>query len=247
MTEQGEKIREEVRSYYAGLAEKQPASCCEPTDCSCEPSYPEGLLEEIPKDVAGFSLGCGDSISAADLQPGEIVLDLGSGGGLECFMAAKIVGPEGRVIGIDMTDAMIDRSTAAASKLGFENVEFRRGLIEEIPAEDQSVDVVISNCVINLSPDKPAVLRDAFRVLRPGGRFVVSDIVTRGEMRTHFREIANSWSACVAGAPTTDDYIEGLKLAGFVDVELKSENGAALSDAEIGVPFSAMITATKPS
>ena len=247
MTEQGEQIREDVRRYYGNLAVKQPASCCEPTDCSCGPSYPGGLLTDIPKDVANFSLGCGDPISAADLQPGEIVLDLGSGGGLECFMAAKIVGPEGRVIGVDMTDAMIDRSTATAKKLGFENVEFRYGLIEEIPAEDQSVDVVISNCVINLSTDKLAVLRDAYRILRPGGRFVVSDIVTRGEMRAQFHELLDSWAGCVAGAPTVEDYLEGLKLAGFDNAELKSVDDLPLDEIELGVPFSAMITAYKPS
>ena len=247
MTKQDEQIREEVRRYYGNLAEQQPTSCCEPTDCDCGPSYPGELIADIPKEVAGFSLGCGDPISAADLQPGEVVLDLGSGGGLDCFMAAKLVGAEGRVIGVDMTDAMLDHAAEVAAKLGFENVEFRRGLIEEIPAEDQSVDVVISNCVINLSPDKPAVLREAFRVLRPGGRFVVSDIVIRGEMRPQFRELADSWAACVAGAPTVDEYLGTLNSAGFADAELKSVNDAPLSEIELGIPFSAMIVARKPS
>jgi arsenite methyltransferase len=247
MTDQDERIREEVKRYYSSLAEQQPTSCCEPTDCNCGSGYPGELMAEIPKEVAGFSLGCGDPISAADLQEGEVVLDLGSGGGLDCFMAAKLVGPEGHVIGVDMTDAMLDHAAEVSAKLGFENVEFRRGLIEEIPAEDQSVDVVISNCVINLSPDKLAVLRAAFRVLRPGGRFVVSDIVTRGEMRAQFREVADSWAACVAGAPTVDEYLETLQSAGFVDAELRSVIDAPLSEIEHGVPFSAMIIARKPS
>jgi SAM-dependent methyltransferase len=245
MTKKDEQIREEVRRYYGNLAEQQPTSCCEPTDCDCGPSYPGDLIADIPKEISGFSLGCGDPISAANLQPGEIVLDLGSGGGLDCFMAAKLVGAEGRVIGIDMTDAMLDHATEISAKMGLENVEFRRGLIEEIPAENQSVDVVISNCVINLSPDKPAVLREAFRVLRPGGRFVVSDIVTRGEMRAQFRELADSWAACVAGAPTVDGYLETLQSAGFVDTALKSVNDVPLSEIGLGVPFSAMITAYK--
>ncbi len=247
MPDNAEQLRDEVRRYYGNLAAKQPASCCEPTDCTCGPNYPSGLLAEIPTDVTGFSLGCGDPISAADLQPGEIVLDLGSGGGLDCFMAAKLVGPEGRVIGIDMTDVMLERATETAAKLGCENVEFRRGLIEEIPVEDQSVDAVISNCVINLSPDKPAALREAYRVLRSGGRFVVSDIVTRGEMRPNFRELADSWSACIGGAPSVDDYRQTLKLAGFEQIELKSVDDLALEEIDLGVPFSAMITAHKPS
>ena len=246
MTDQGEKIRDEVRRFYGKLAEQQPSSCCEPTDCSCGPSYPAELLAEVPKNVADFSLGCGDPISAADLQPGEVVLDLGSGGGLDCFMAAKLVGPEGRVIGIDMTDAMLERATQTAARLGLHNIEFRRGLIEELPAEDHSVDVVISNCVINLSPDKPAVLREAFRVLRPGGRFVVSDIVTKGEMLARFRELADSWAACVAGAPTVDGYLETLRMAGFVEAKLVSSNGEPLDEIRSGFPFSAMITARKP-
>jgi SAM-dependent methyltransferase len=247
MTEQSEKIRDEVRRYYAEIAEQQPASCCEPTDCGCASDAGSELLAGIPDDVAGFSLGCGDPISAADLQPGEVVLDLGSGGGLDCFMAAKLVGSEGLVIGIDMTDAMLDRATQTAGRLGIENVEFRRGLIEDLPVEDQSVDVIISNCVINLSPDKPAVLTEAFRALRPGGRFVVSDIVTRGEMLPHFRELADSWAGCVAGAPSVKDYLATLQSAGFVNVELNSVNGQPLDAIEGGAPFSAMIKAYKPS
>jgi SAM-dependent methyltransferase len=245
MTEQNEKIRDEVRRYYGDLAEKQGSSCCEPNDCGCQPSYPRDLLAEIPGDAVGFSLGCGDPISAAGIQRGETVLDLGSGGGLDCFMAAKLVGPEGRVIGVDMTDEMLQRSTQKAADMGLDNVEFRRGLIEEIPADDQSVDVIISNCVINLSPDKPAVLREAYRILRPGGRFVVSDIVTRGEMQARFRELADSWSACVAGAPTVDDYRANLASAGFGDIELEAVDGSPLEAIPSGVPFSAMITARK--
>jgi ubiquinone/menaquinone biosynthesis C-methylase UbiE len=151
------------------------------------------------------------------------------------------------VIGIDMTDAMLERATKTAARMGLENVEFRRGLIEDLPVENESVDVIISNCVINLSPDKAAVLSEAFRALQPGGRFVVSDIVTRGEMQPHFRELADSWASCVAGAPTIKDYQGTLEAAGFVDIELKSVSDQPLDAIEHGVPFSAMITAHKPS
>jgi SAM-dependent methyltransferase len=245
MAEQNEKIRDEVRNYYRNLAQEQKSSCCEPSDCSCGPSYPDELLAGIPRDIAGFSMGCGDPISIAELQPGETVLDLGSGGGLDCFMAAKLVGPKGRVIGVDMTDEMLAHSTQKAAEIGLENVEFRRGLIEDIPAEDQSIDVIISNCVINLSPDKPAVLVEAFRILRGGGRFVVSDIVTRGEMQARFREIDDSWSACIAGAPTVDEYQAMLASAGFADIEVKAIDGAPLDRIPLGVPFSAIIRARK--
>jgi len=247
MTAPVEKIREDVRRYYAEIAEQQPAACCEPADCSCRSGSGRELLAGIPRDVAEFSLGCGDPISAAGLQTGETVLDLGSGGGLDCFIAAKLVGSEGHVIGIDMTDAMLDRATQTAARLGFENVEFRRGLIEELPMEDNSVDAIISNCVINLSPDKPAALREAFRTLRPGGRIVVSDIVTRGEMRPHFREFSNSWESCVAGASPVKDYIEILQSAGFVNIELRPVDDKSLDAIETGIPFSAIITAHKPS
>jgi arsenite methyltransferase len=246
MSEQSEKIRDDVRRYYADIAQ-QPSSCCDSADCGCGPNASNPSLASLPDDVAGFSLGCGDPISTADLQVGEVVLDLGSGGGLDCFKAAELVGPEGRVIGIDMTDEMLERAAEAAARLGFENVEFRRGLIEELPVEDGSVDVIISNCVINLSPDKPVVMGEAHRVLRSGGRFVVSDIVTRGEMRPHFRELADSWAGCVAGALTTDDYLEALRSAGFTDIELSSVNGMPLDEIERGVPFSAMVTAHKAS
>jgi arsenite methyltransferase len=249
MTNEAERIREEVRRFYADKAEKQAGrgSCCEPQDCGCESGSAEGTRSEIPSDIAGFSLGCGDPITAAELQPGETVLDLGSGGGLDCFLAAQIVGPQGNVIGTDMTDAMIERATRAAEKFGYRNVEFRRGLIEDIPVDDQSVDVVISNCVINLSPDKPAVLRDTFRVLRPGGRFVVADIVTRGEMLARYREQTDSWASCVAGAPPIDEYKEHLALAGFVDIDLQSVDGVPLDEIDPGTPFSALVKARKPS
>ena len=247
MTDEADRIREKVRRFYAEKAEKQgnKGSCCEPQDCGCRSRG--GVELEVPSDVASYSLGCGDPITAAELQPGETVLDLGSGGGLDCFLAAQIVGPQGFVIGTDMTEEMIERATQAAARLGFDNVEFRRGLIEDIPAEDQSVDVVISNCVINLSPDKPAVLRDVFRVLRLGGRFVVSDIVTRGEMQGHFRQKVDSWASCVAGALPIETYKEQLTLAGFVDIDFQSVDGKPLIEIAPGTPFSALVRARKPS
>ncbi|MGD8813583.1 MAG: arsenite methyltransferase [Anaerolineales bacterium] len=247
MTNEADRIREEVRQFYAKKAEKQvgEGSCCEPQGCGCGSG--ESTRSEIPSDVTGFSLGCGDPITAAELQPGETVLDLGSGGGLDCFLAAQIVGPQGFVIGTDMTEGMIERAKQSAASLGFDNVDFRRGLIEDIPADDQSVDVVISNCVINLSPDKPAVLRDAFRVLRPGGRFVVADIVTPGEMLAQYREQTDSWASCVAGAPPIDIYREQLAQAGFMDIDLQSVDGIPLDMIAPGTPFSALVRAHKPS
>ena len=236
-----EEIRTHVRERYGRLAEKQSvpmaasASCCGPeaqAESSCcggdDPAaldqvsrlYETADVKELPQEVTNLSLGCGDPVTLASLKPGQVVLDLGSGGGIDCFLAAKQVGESGYVIGVDMTSQMIDRARANKEKLGAKNVEFRLGEIEHLPAADASVDVIISNCVINLSPDKEQVFREAFRVLRPGGRLSVSDIVTDGPLPDVIKQNLSAWAGCVSGALEAKDYVKAIKKAGFVDVQL---------------------------
>jgi ubiquinone/menaquinone biosynthesis C-methylase UbiE len=167
------------------------------------------------------SLGCGNPTALIDLQPGEMVLDLGSGGGIDVLLSATRVGPEGKVYGLDMTDEMLALARENQRKAGATNVEFLKGTIEAIPLPDRSVDVIISNCVINLSVDKDAVLREAFRVLKPGGRFAVSDVVIRGELPSDIRRSMELWVGCIAGALQEDEYVAKLTAAGFESVELE--------------------------
>jgi ubiquinone/menaquinone biosynthesis C-methylase UbiE len=174
----------------------------------------------LPEEVTELSLGCGDPITLASLQEGETVLDLGSGGGIDCFMAASRVGETGYVIGVDMTAEMVEKARANKAKLGVENVEFRLGEIENLPVADESVDVVISNCVINLSPDKPQVIRDTYRVLRPGGRIAISDIVSDGPLPRALQENLAAWAGCIAGALDFREYRAILERTGFIDVEI---------------------------
>ena len=240
-------IHEAVREHYAAAA-KRGSSCCD-SDCAENTLYPVDMLAELPKDISTFSLGCGDPISMADLQPDEIVLDLGSGGGLDCFLAARLVGPKGGVIGVDMTDEMIERAKANAARMNIDNVEFRYGYLEALPVDDKSVDVIISNCVINLSPDKPAVFAEMFRTLKPGGRVSVSDIVTNGELPEEIKNSMAAWGACVAGALAMDEYVDGLQAAGFTSVRVmpKTGSGELLEEIPQRGVFSASITACKPT
>ena len=215
--------------------------------------------------MTGLSLGCGDPITLAALTPGQTVLDLGSGGGIDCFLAGQRVGPEGRVIGVDMTAAMLEKARANKAKLGADNVEFRLGEIEHLPVSDESIDVIISNCVINLSTDKPQVFREAFRVLRPGGKLAVSDMVTDGPLPDSIKSSLSAWAGCVAGALDVEEYVAGIKAAGFVDVELdpvyldrefiddgirqmggEIDPGEMPREAIYKAVFSAKITARKP-
>ena len=233
-------IRVHVRERYGRLAEQQdvPAadSCCgsqAKSESSCcggdDPEalekvarlYETGDVNDLPAEVTNLSLGCGDPVTLASLELGQVVLDLGSGGGIDCFLAAKQVGEQGRVIGVDMTPQMIDRARANKEKLGASNVEFRLGEIEHLPAGDESVDVVISNCVINLSPDKGQVFREAFRVLKPGGRLSVSDIVTDGPLPETLKKNLSAWAGCISGALEVKDYLTAIEDAGFRDVQLK--------------------------
>jgi len=268
------EIRKAVRERYAEAANNT-GSCCD-SSCGCGGSttqdfervqqmYQAEDVGELPEDVVGMSLGCGDPVTLAALEPGQTVLDLGSGGGIDCFLAAKRVGPTGWVIGVDMTSEMIDKARANKEKLDAQNTEFRLGEIENLPAADASVDVIISNCVINLSTDKPQVFREAFRVLKPGGKLAVSDIVTDGPLPAAIKADLSAWAGCVAGAWDVEDYVQSIRDAGFVDVEVKpvymdretiedaadqlglSEELEAAENGELEKSiFSAKITAWKP-
>ena len=195
-------IHDAVREHYAERI-KDNASCCGPDACSCSSDsslYPIDLLATLPEGESAVSFGCGDPITLASLQPGQTVLDLGSGAGLDCFFAARKVGETGHVIGVDMTPEMIERARSSAKRLNLQNVEFRQGYLEDLPVEPNTVDVIISNCVINLSPDKSKVFSEAFRVLKPGGRLAVSDIVTDGPLPEVIKKSLSAWAGCIAGA-----------------------------------------------
>src|ERR1700733_2541335 len=238
----GENIRETVRQRYTEAAKRSQAggsSCCgaaTASDC-CDPItsnlYDANQAGQIPEEALKASLGCGNPTALAMLNPGETVLDLGSGGGIDVLLSARRVGPTGKAYGLDMTDEMLALANENKRKAGATNVEFLRGEIERIPLPDNSVDVVISNCVINLSSDKVQVLREAFRVLTPGGRFAVSDVVTRGEAPADVRRNMELWIGCVAGALEEIEYRHLLADAGFRRVEIeptrfyKAEDAAA--------------------
>ncbi|RDE16972.1 MAG: arsenite S-adenosylmethyltransferase [Candidatus Thorarchaeota archaeon] len=234
MRKESKSIKKHVKQHYAEVAQRAQA----PASCSCSSSccgsvskaeYAEaiGYIKEqivtLPDGAIAASAGCGNPTALAELQDGETVLDLGSGGGIDVFLAAKRVGPHGRVIGVDMTPDMIELAEKGAKEMGLENVEFRLGDIEELPVENQSVDVIISNCVINLAPDKDKVFREAYRVLKPGGRLMVSDIVTDGELPKAVRDNPDAWAGCVAGALDERDYLAKIHDAGFQDVETVSK------------------------
>ncbi len=220
-----EETRDMVRDHYSKVARTDGACGCAPGCCapgkgaSLELGYSAEDLASVPQG-ADMGLGCGTPLRFAALGEGETLLDLGSGGGLDCFLAAKQVGASGRVIGIDMTPEMLGKARANADRMAVRNVEFRLGEIEHLPMADRSVDVVVSNCVINLSPDKPSVFREAFRVLRPGGRLAVSDIVASAELPVELRESAAALAGCIAGAPTIEDLRSMITGAGFIDVQI---------------------------
>ena len=260
-------IHEVVREHYAERI-KNSASCCGPSDCCSTDSnlYPTDLLTILPQGEFAVSYGCGDPITLASLQPGQTVLDLGSGAGLDCFFAAKKVGETGHVIGVDMTPEMLERARGSAKRMNITNVEFRQGYIEELPVESNTVDVIISNCVINLSPFKEKVFAETFRVLKPGGKLAVSDIVTEGELPESVRSSLSAWAGCVAGAVDAKEYIGMMEAVGFTDISItpvffdKETVDAALNDmqdvAELEsvsrddvykAVYSAKITAYKPA
>jgi SAM-dependent methyltransferase len=223
-------IREVVKEKYGQAALRagsSGSSCCgtsEGAQCGDPITgnlYQNSQIEAIPATAVKASLGCGNPTALAELKPGEIVLDLGSGGGIDVLLSARRVGPAGKAYGLDMTDEMLALAEDNKRQAGLKNVEFLKGEIERIPLPDNSVDVIISNCVINLSADKDQVLREAFRVLKPGGRFAVSDVVTRGEIAAEIRKNVLLWVGCIAGALDEDEYRAKLAAAGFTDISLE--------------------------
>jgi len=226
------EIKKVVRERYGSIAREE-GSCCAPSTSCCGSAKVAGEIskrigygnEEISSvpEGANLGLGCGNPLAMASLKEGEIVLDLGSGAGFDCFLAAKKVGKKGKVIGVDMTPDMLDRARENARKGNYTNVEFRLGEIENLPAADNSVDIVISNCVINLAPDKSRVFKEAFRVLKPGGRLMVSDIVLLKELPESIRDSIDAYVGCVAGAMMKDEYLKTIKNAGFKDSQVLDE------------------------
>ena len=229
-----EELRKVVSEKYAKAAvaaKTGKSSCCEPSCCGgsevgavdsiTRDLYDDKEKAELPKEAVSASLGCGNPTSLAQLRPGEVVLDLGSGGGIDVLLSAKRVGPTGKVYGLDMTDEMLALARENQKKSGLTNVEFLKGEIERIPLPDNSVDVIISNCVVNLAADKDRVLAEAFRVLKPGGRFAVSDVVVRGEVPPDIRKSVELWIGCLAGALEESEYLSKLERAGFSDISLE--------------------------
>jgi arsenite methyltransferase len=225
-----DQIKKIVREKYGELAGTErpccapsdAVSCCSPDSVSKEIGYKDDELNSVPQG-ANLGLGCGNPVAIASLKEGETVLDLGSGAGFDCFLAANKVGKKGRVIGVDMTPEMIEKARQNAKKGSYGNVEFRLGEIENLPAADNSVDVVISNCVINLAPDKKRVFKEAFRVLRPGGRFMISDLVLAKELPSSVRESVEAYFGCVAGAVKKEEYLEAIRAAGFREIQTVHE------------------------
>ncbi len=233
--QRSEAIRKRVRERYSRVARQEGSSCCQAASCCgssscCGDSVPQAerlgyTAEELraAPAKANLFLGCGNPSAIAALKAGETVLDLGSGGGLDCFLAARQVGDSGRVIGVDMTPEMVAAARANAAQAGYTNVEFRLGEIEHIPVADDSVDVIISNCVINLSPDKQAVFEEAYRVLKPGGRLAISDMVSTAPLPAKLAEDMALWSDCLAGAALVKDLEAMLREAGFVDIHIRPQ------------------------
>ena len=263
-----ESVKEKYGSLAQSVSQSGTAACCEPSMSCCDPItkdlYSADQYGVLPEKAVLASLGCGNPTALIDLKPGETVLDLGSGGGIDVLLSARRVGPTGKAYGLDMTDEMLELARENQRQAGVTNVEFLKGQIEAIPLPDNSVDVIISNCVINLSADKDRVLREAFRVLRPGGRFAVSDVVTRGAVPEEVRKSMLLWVGCIAGALDEAEYRSKLAGAGFEAIEIEPTRTYNVEDArvfltEAGIDvdamapavenkfFSAFIRATKPA
>lgn len=251
------EVREAVRSRYAGVANQlkvipagqtiAEAGCCQADgpDCGCSGSYPLNELAEIGMSEA-VSLGCGNPTMLAQLKPGQVVLDLGSGAGLDVLLSARRVAPGGHAYGVDMTDEMLELANGNAKKSGVTNATFLKGTIENVPLADASIDVVISNCVINLAEDKGAVIKEAFRVLRPGGLFAVADMVELDRLDPTVKKSLDSWAGCISGTIPIDDYRKALVDAGFEDADFQVHATQSIPGVE-GKVGSAYIRAKKPT
>lgn len=244
------EIKKKVRRSYAEIAKKKSGCCsslcCQKTvDLKKVPKklgYDKEEFKSLPRDV--FSLGCGNPVALASLREGEIVLDLGSGSGLDCFLASKKVGEKGKVIGVDMTPEMVDKARENARKGNHRNVEFRLGEIENLPVADNSVDVIISNCVINLSPNKKRVFEEAFRVLKPRGRLIISDIVLLKELPKAIRESEQAYVGCISGAALKNEYLKLIKSVGFEDVKVVKQSYFPIDLAMYDLPAKAQMEET---
>lgn len=245
-------VKDFVRKKYAEIATSG-SNCC--PSCGCGGTnvsvridgYSEEDLNAAPHE-SKMGLGCGNPVAYANITPGEVVLDLGSGGGMDVFLAAQKAGPNGRAIGVDMTDEMLRRARGAAARHGFKNVEFRKGEVEALPLDDSSVDVVISNCVINLSADKGRVFNEINRVLKPGGRMVISDIVTNGDLPEHVKTSPDAWASCVAGALEKREYLDLISKSGLRNTRIlaESEYSEGLPEEITGMLISITVYAEKP-
>ncbi len=254
-----EEIRQAVRDKYGSVAQATDtgcgcsiSSCCNPGDVSVALGYSPEQLTAAPEG-ANMGLGCGNPHAIASLKEGETVLDLGSGGGFDCFLAAQAVGETGRVIGVDVTPEMVSKARQNVASVGFKNIEFRLGEIENLPVADASVDVIISNCVINLSPEKPRVFREALRVLKPGGRLAISDVVATAQLPDEMKKDLALYAGCVAGAASIDKLVDMLRKAGFTHIRIqpKDESREFIRDWAPGMRVedfvvSATIEAVKP-
>jgi SAM-dependent methyltransferase len=248
------EIKKFVKKRYGEMA-KAGVSCC--PSCGCGPSlielgkrvgYSDKDLRNVP-EASNMGWGCGNPVALAALKEGDTVLDLGSGGGIDVFLAARRVGHKGKVIGVDMTEEMIERAKSTAKKYGYTNTEFRLGEIENLPVEDNSVDVIISNCVINLSIDKEKVFREAYRVLKPNGKIMISDLVTEGKLPEKIKKSFDAWAGCIAGALEKNEYLDAIKKAGFQRTKVVSESSYDIDISEDleGKITSVKVEAYKPS
>ncbi|MBT9130487.1 MAG: putative methyltransferase YcgJ [candidate division WS2 bacterium] len=251
---EAENLKEFVKERYSQIA-REGSSCCSCSDtCGLgvieqakNIGYSEEELKSLPLST-NLGLGCGNPTALAELKEGETVLDLGSGSGIDVFLASKKVGTEGLVIGVDMTEDMVNKAREIAHQFGYQNVEFRLGEIENLPVQDSSIDVIISNCVVNLSPDKLRTYQEAFRVLKPGGRVLISDLVTEGEIPEDIKKSFAAWAGCIAGAMEKQEYLNTLKKAGFKDIAAVSEKiyyEPGIDDRLLGKIISVQIKAYK--